>query len=126
MTTSEKVKMSDNEADFERCLAFTCNRLNERNIIRHYKTDTAGVYIICDELYNVLYIGEAKNIIRRLKIKKHPFKKKRPDLDIDKLIVTCLLIDHTRRRHRAETILIGALNPIYNTIKVLHGKTRKH
>jgi hypothetical protein len=126
VTTSEKVSMSNNEAELHRCLAFTSNRLNERSVIHHYKTDTAGVYIICDRLFNVLYIGEAKNIIRRLKIKKHPFRKKRPDLDIDELNIICLLINHTKRRHRAETILIGALNPIYNTIKVLHGKTRKH
>jgi excinuclease UvrABC nuclease subunit len=82
-----------------------------------------GVYIVLDANYNTLYVGEAKNIYKRLKSKAHPVKKYIPNLKECNFI--CLVYSLDELRYRAETILIASLKPVYNDVKYLHGKVSK-
>lgn len=90
-----------------------------------HRVKKSGVYVVTDSNYNVLYIGEAVNIYQRITKKSHPLQKKMPDFRFDDLNFFCLLYTNKDDRTRAETILVGALNPVYNSVKVLHGKVKK-
>ena len=88
------------------------------------KGEYGGTYIIHDDNWNVLYIGESSDIRKRLKSKKHPMNK----LEGFKLTrdnSVCLIYVDEKERYRAETMLIGALAPYHNRVKYLHGKTMK-
>ena len=122
MQKINKVLVSDNEAELFRCLSFVNVTFNKYNLFMSYKVDMPGVYIVTDANYNVLYIGEALNIYKRLKKPTHPIKKKIPGFGFDRFKFICLVISENELRYRAETVLIGALAPVYNTVKYLHGK----
>lgn len=115
---------SDNEAEVFRCIAFVNVTFNQYNVFRHYKIDMPGVYIVVDKLFNVLYVGEAVNIQKRLKRPTHPVKKI-PFFKFEDHTVISIIIPNSKERYLTETILIAALRPKYNTVKYLHGKVPK-
>jgi hypothetical protein len=95
-------------------------------ILFDYRIDSPGVYIIADSNNNILYIGEAKNIYKRLSRKDHPiYNKKISKFRLDDYQVFSIIYHNDSLRWRAETFLIAAMDPIYNDIKYLYGCTKK-
>lgn len=94
-------------------------------ILFDYRIDSPGVYVIADLNNNILYVGEAKNIYKRLQRKDHPINKKIPGFKFENHSIFCLIYHDDQKRWRAETFLIAATNPIYNDIKYLYGCTKK-
>lgn len=122
MQKINRVLASDNEAELFRCLSFVNVTFDKYNLVMSYKVEMPGVYIVADSNYNVLYIGQAVNIYKRLKQPTHPVKKKITGFSFDHFKFLSLVISEDDLRYRAETVLIGALAPIYNSVKYLNGK----
>lgn len=95
-------------------------KIFEKKIIidNHHKIDLPGVYIIHDSNFNIIYVGESKNIYKRLSNKKHIFNESNYQ-------VVSLIIHNDNFRWSAETILIASLRPFKNKINFLYGSVRK-
>lgn len=122
---ARRLKSSNNEAEVMRCIAFVNVTFDNYEVFRDWLIDMPGVYIILDKLYNVLYIGEALNIKKRLKKPTHPVKKKISDFQFEDYEIITLPIHDRVQRYCTETVLIAALQPRYNQVRYLHGKKAK-
>lgn len=90
-----------------------------------YKADNPGVYIVADKNWNILYIGEAKNIYTRLRKSDHTLKKKIKNFKFEDYNIISVVLYLDNFRFEVESILIAALRPMYNEVKYLHGCVKK-
>ena len=105
----------------------TIEKLGYEIILKqHHKIDCPGVYIVCDRAWNVLYIGEAKNIYNRLSKTDHPLKKKIKNFKFEDYNTLCLIFHLDSFRWEVESGLISFLRPVYNDIRYLHGCKKKY
>lgn len=110
--------------NFNYVLDFALDVLPNYDIYNGMPPAAPGVYIVRDENYNILYVGESVNIKKRLKSKKHPIRQIE-NFVFDRKKVISVVYDNDQDRWRAETILIGALAPLHNKVKYLHGMKAK-